>query len=272
MDQKAIQGGGIITGVILIFCALLISPVAIGLAISYASELWWLGLVMCLASILMMYSGIKSIRQSKKLEWQAKEEQQRIQEEVQHIKASYPSIGETRTGIESQTPDQAQSHREVLAYWIFPADEWKKFIALERKRRKSSTFYEFLVVVIFGTLILVFLKATGLWLGFSISLIIALIISWLRYVLTMNAFSKVLPDNTVIITDQSVMINDKLNPYRSENFWLEKIQILDGDPDVLEITYAWNTRKGKTFDELRVPIPKGKREEAQRLIQQILKP
>ena len=65
-------------------------------------------------------------------------------------------------------------------------------------------------------------------------------------------------------------INGKLNPYRSDRFWLKKIQMLAGDPEVIEFTYSWDTRKGRTFDELRIPVPAGRGEEARALIEKIL--
>ena len=47
------------------------------------------------------------------------------------------------------------------------------------------------------------------------------------------------------------------------NLWLGKITVNDaGSFNVLEITYCWNTSKGKTFNEIRVPIPKGSLKEA----------
>jgi hypothetical protein len=32
--------------------------------------------------------------------------------------------------------------------------------------------------------------------------------------------------------------------------------------NILEFTYCWSTRSGKTYDEIRVPIPKGNLKEA----------
>jgi len=265
MDQKAIATGGMVTGSLVIFCGVMVSPVAIGMLLSFPHPIWWLGLVMVGSCGLMIYGGIQSIRKAKKQEWQAKEELERLQSEVAGIKS-------TGVPVQKTVVEATQVNSEVLAYWMFTAEEWKQFLALEKKRRKSSTSYEAAAIVILGTIGLMSMRDASLWMALLVSIVIAAIVSWLRWVLTMNSFGNVLPKNEVTITDQSILINDKLNPYRSENYWLDKIQILDGDPDVLEITYAWNTRKGNTFDEMRVPIPKGKRDEALNVINKILPP
>lgn len=278
MDQKTINSGGILSGVIVIICGVLVSPVAIGMLASYPHEIWWLGLVLVGSCSLMIYGGIQSIRKSKKQEWQANEEQERIQEEVARLKKSQLAIkneGLPGATIQGQKGSE-ESHppyNEVLAFWTFSKPEWNKFLVLEKKRRKSSTLIEGILIVALGTPFLMWVRASTFGTAFIICLIIALIISLLRYFLTMNSLGSVLDVNEVTITDQTVMINGKLNPYRSDNFWLDKVHILDGDPAVLEFTYAWNTRKQKkTFDELRVPIPQKKRAEAQALIEKISKP
>jgi hypothetical protein len=271
MDQKTISSGGILSGAILIFCGVLVLPVAIGMVASYPSAIWWLGLVLVISCGLMIYGGIQSIRKAKTQEFRAAEEEQRIKAEVAELNKAAASqtlenVAEKKSSISDST------YREVLAHWRFTSQEWKKFLTLEKKTRKSSTWIEGILIVVLGTPFLMWVRAATFGTAFIICFIIALIISFLRYQLTMNSLGPPLEVNEVTITDQTVMINDKLNPYRSENFWLDKIQILEGDPDVLEFTYAWQTRKkAKTFDELRVPIPQGKKEEAQILIQKILK-
>lgn len=272
MDQKTISAGGMISGALIIFCGIIVSPIAIGMLASYPHPIWWVGLILCGASGVMIHGGIQSIRKAKLQEAQAKEELERLKAEVDKIKSTPVTSGVAGVQIPGVQPDTTIRYKEVLAHWTFTADEWKKFLILEKKRRKSSTGAEGVAIVILGTLALMTFRDATFWMAFGVSAVLAVIISWLRWVLTMSSIGSVLPINEVTITDQSVLINDKLNPYRSDNYWLDKIQVLDGDPEVLEITYAWNTRKGKTFDEMRIPIPKGKKEEAQDVIQKILYP
>ena len=255
---------------LVIFCGVLVSPVAIGMMASYPNQIWWLGLVLVVSCGLMIYGGIQSIRKSQNATRQAAEEEQRINEEVAQLNALDKTQNESiERKAEAAISDS--TYHEVIAHWTFTPQEWKKFLILEKQRRKSSTLIEGSLIVVLGTPFLMWVRLATLGTAFIISVVIAIVISFFRYLLTMSSLGSILPVNEVAITDQTVMINGKLNPYRSENFWLDKIRILDGDPDVLEITYAWNTRKGKTFDELRVPIPPGKKEEARVTIQKILK-
>jgi hypothetical protein len=67
----------------------------------------------------------------------------------------------------------------------------------------------------------------------------------------------------VIITQYAVIINGKHNAFKSQMYWLGSVSIKDEpSPKVLEIVYNWNTRGGISHDEIRIPIPEGKLEEA----------
>jgi hypothetical protein len=271
MDQKTIQSGGILSGVIVIFCGVLVSPVAIGLTASYPHELWWLGAILCLCCVLMIIGGIQNIRGAKQKEWMANQERERIATELAQQKATEAFA--THGFVSTETPAAVPLQPEVLAHWTLTAEEWKQFMALEKRRRMEGAFFEGIGIIILGTIVIMLAREAVFYIALSVSTVIALIIGCLRYLLNMRSYGETLPTNEVTITQQSVLINDKLNPYRSDTFWLDKLELKAGNPDVLEFNYAWITsKKKKAFDEMRVPIPAGKRDEAQRLIGKILNP
>lgn len=271
MDQKIIHSGTILSGAVAIAMGVLVSPVAIGLASSYPHELWWLGALLCGGCFLMIYGGIQSIKTARAKEKMAQAERARITTELDQKQA----VADFSAGlpISPQTPAAVPLRPEVLAHWIFSESEWKQFMRLEKGRRLESSIYEALGFTILGTVVIMLSREAVFYVAVSISALIGVIISSLRYWLTLKSLGNVLPENQVIITRQSVFINDKLNPYRSDNLWLDKLEFKAGIPPVLEFTYAWhNRKKKKMFDELRVPVPPRAEAEARALIQKILNP
>ena len=271
MDQRTIQSGGILTGVIVILCGVLVSPVAVGLVSSYPHELWWLGAILCVCCFLMISGGVEAIRSVRFKERMANQEQMRIATELAQQKAieDFATTGIVTPGASAAVPLQP----EVLAHWTFTADAWTQFIALEKRRRLESSIYEGIGIIILGTIVIMLARESVFSIALGVSTGVALIVGVLRYTLTMNSYGPTLPKNEVTITQQSVLINDKLNPYRSDTIRLEKVILIEGLPDVLEFTHAWITSKRKkAYDEMRVPVPMGKREEAKELIQKITKP
>jgi hypothetical protein len=72
---------------------------------------------------------------------------------------------------------------------------------------------------------------------------------------------KKLPE--VQITDCMAMMNSKPVPFRNSNCLLRTVEVKEYKTiNILEITYEKSTRRGMVFDELRIPVPKGKLREA----------
>jgi hypothetical protein len=273
MDQKTIEAGGILTGVIGILAGVLVSPVAIGLTVSYPHELWWLGAILCVCCFLMIAGGIGAIRTARQKEKLAKLERERIDTELAQQKSVLAFADGKIVDQPNAAPSAVPLHPEVLAYWTFSAEEWKQFMALEKRTRLESSIYEGIGIIILGTFVIMLARDADFLIALSVSSVIAVIIAFLRYSLNMKSFGPMLPNNEVTITKQSVLINDKLNPIRSDTIWLDKLELKAGAPDVLEFTLAWhNRRKQKVTDEIRIPIPSEKKYEAQQLIPIILNP
>jgi hypothetical protein len=70
-----------------------------------------------------------------------------------------------------------------------------------------------------------------------------------------------------VITNRIANVNGKPIVFHGDGKWLRKVDIKEkNNINVLEITFEWKTGKGITFDELRIPVPKGKLREAIELL------
>jgi len=159
---------------------------------------------------------------------------------------------------------------EVLTSWIYSVSDWKEFVKWERKERKQGTIIEVSLVVVLGTLALRGMQ--GWILALIISSVIAILYGLLKYFLKTSSIrsdEKGMPE--VIITNENVYINGRIHPFYADNLWLGKVDIREeGQLNIFEITYCWNTRKGESFEEIRVPIPKGKLKEAISVQEQLM--
>ncbi len=71
----------------------------------------------------------------------------------------------------------------------------------------------------------------------------------------------------IVITNGTATVNGKPTVFQGDGKWLRKADIKEmNNINVLEIIYEWKTGKGITFDELRIPVPKGKLREAMELL------
>lgn len=252
MDQKIRTAGGRITGVIAIFCGLLTFPLSLAVIMSKPAEIWWLGLVLLICSVMMLYGGIQSLVAAKKEKKFSDMQQQLIEKETR--------------GLQNETMASANQPPEkiILARWIYSTDEWQQFMAGEKKERKTSLIIEVVLIALLGGMLIHYSRSESWIISFAFSIPLALLIGLLRYKFTLSSVSlsgKKMPE--VIITADAVMVNGHYNRFYGDNLWLGKVDVKDtGKMNILEITYCWNTRSGQSSEEIRVPVPKGKIREA----------
>lgn len=159
---------------------------------------------------------------------------------------------------------------EILANWDIPVDEWKKFTKWEYKDRKESAIILVLIVMILGTILLRITRMAPWWAAVGVPFFIGTLVAWLRYLYVTGPLKSKSETNEVTITPFYASFNGKRFPFIDEKKSIKAVKILElPDPKVLEITYEWSTRNGMTFEELHIPIPKGKLGEAVRLLDRL---
>jgi len=278
MDQKFITGGTIITGILLTGCGLLIAPLAVGMILSYPDQIWLLGLVLVGASVTLIYSGVMQLIRAVKAQKETDKTQEKIDAIV--LASKIDELGNTALAndkIESAIKQKQQADKiapveeVILAKWQFSAQEWNRFLRFERKERKLSNNIESILILLLGGFLLRLGKGAGYGLAFGISGTIA-VIYWVgKYYLNMGSFGAAKAVNDVIITPVAVIINGKYNVLRNDSIWLSKALVKNENGlDYLELTYDWSTRKGNTFEDLRIPIPAGKLADAEKLAKVIM--
>ena len=260
MDQKFVVAGNMLTAVLLFFCALMMLPVGIGLLFAYPDKMWWLGLGMLVSCGLLIYGGISNIRLSKRLGRQADVDMAAV--------AALQATQSQPTKDIRPTQPAASDDVAILARWTYTPEEWKAFMQWERKKRKTSSTVEAALILVVGGAFIYWAREADPGLSFGISAVVACIYWYGKNVLFLSSIGRASSKgNEVVITSHAAIINGSYNAFRSEVYWLKGATLDESPtPAVLEIVYQWQTRKGITHEEIRVPVPEGKCDEARAVI------
>jgi hypothetical protein len=280
VDQKFTSAGTLLSGLLMLFCAFIVLPVGLGFLFSYPDPVWWVGPLLLLSCAAFVHNGIVNIRLSKKLAKDAEEDQKLVSQQLHHTNRNVqsnknvvalnptnipePIIDSTSTLSAPQISMATDNDTIVLAHWKYQPEEWKKFCKWEMRERKLNSTIEACLIVIISALFISGIEENDWLVTLLISVFVALIY-WLgKYFLSMASIGQPKgKDSEVVITQYAVIINGKHNAFQSQMYWRGNVSIKEEpSPKVLEIVYNWQTRSGISHDEIRVPIPEGKLEEA----------
>lgn len=259
MDQQTRIAGTYVFAILLFMIAFIFFSFGIGLLFAFPDLLSLLGIVILAFSGVFIYSGIKNLRNAKLMDKDAS---------LQLVKANTALNVSSNESESRANQNQLENDIIILARWQYSKEEWSRFMKWERSRRKTSSTVEAVLLIIFGSLMLRNLRDASWMEAIGISTAFA-VVYWLgKYYLSMNSIGKK-KSNEVIITSRSVIINGKVNSFRDGLYWLNKVELLEEkDISVVQFEYGWNTRKGPSSEQIRVPVPNNKIHEARELIRQ----
>jgi hypothetical protein len=263
MDQQKRTAGAALTGAIMFFCAFIFLCLGAGMTLSYPDKIWVLGLILLGCAAVMIVSGIANLRLSGKIEQDSKEQLSKA--------CQMPAAGaEAGTPAESGDKPTGKNEIKVLARWNYSGAEWNRFLNSEKKERKTNSTLEAIGIVVLGVIILRNVRDASWELAIGVSGFIG-VVYWLgKYFLSMGSIGKAL-NNEVIVTNRSVIINNKVNTFNDGQYWLKDVTLKEEtDPAVIEFIYEWQSRNPNipAHDEIRIPVPKNKIGEAKELLKQ----
>jgi hypothetical protein len=262
MDEDVKTGFLGISGIIYLFLGFIIGILGIGILFSYPDPVWVIGLLLCASSGLLIYSSIDSFL---RFRWKEKDDR-KAKEEMKKasvaIKGNFPAK-ELAANLQKDNP--------VLAVWSVPATEWTSFREAEKKFKIRDYIKYGSIVIVLAILVLFYRKGEDLAFSIIFSTVFTGLFFLLKYILSRSLTAvNGKPAMEIIIGPDKLLINGKLFAIRDEHRWLESLKIIGGAGNgMLEFTYSWNTRQGNTTDSLLIPIPEGKRDEAENLVLQI---
>jgi hypothetical protein len=262
MDEDVKTGFLGISGIIYLFLGFIIGLLGIGILFSYPDPVWLLGLLFCGSSGLLIYSSIDSFL---RFRWKEKDDR-KAKEEMKKA-----SVIIKDNGSAQGTAANLQQDNPVLAAWSIPGTEWTSFRASEKKFKIRDYILYGSMIIVLASVVLYYRRGEGLAFSIIFSSIFTGLFFFLKYILSRSITAgNGKSDMEIIIGPDKLLINGKLFAIKDELRWLEDLKIIDGAKNgMLEFTYGWNTRQGNTTDTLLIPIPEGKRDEAEMLVPQI---
>jgi len=271
MEEKVRATGTVVTHVLLLGIGLLLLPLSVGMLLSYPHEIFWMGLLLLAACIVFFYSAYTGIKRGRQQIQQLQQVQQQLDkvqsvpfQEATPLTRAEPSFPETPLQHEAFAPHQ------VLARWEIPDVQWQAFYKTEKQKRFQSLWIEAALILLLGTVLLLIMRGADWPTALIISA--ALAITWwvLKYLLHLKVLRSSRTVNIILITTSSVRINDQLHVFYDAHVTPAAFTLVtESKPAVLEISYQWLTGRGATHEELRVPVPLGKEEEARQLVQRL---
>lgn len=158
--------------------------------------------------------------------------------------------------------------KDLLDTWTFTAQEWNVFIKEAKSLKKEDTIYMAIATLIAGIPFLMFIKNISILMASTFVIPLAILIPWIRYKIAIKRLSFVTTNVQVQLYSYYLLINNQKIDLFSKKYWIKNIKIIDGTMGLkmMEFEIAWNTRKGNTFDETRIPIPSNKLEKAEAII------
>jgi hypothetical protein len=157
----------------------------------------------------------------------------------------------------------------LLAHWTYTSEEWNTFTKKEFSFRIREALVVWLLIVGLGTWLLAGYGDMGHLAAFITSLSTGGLITVIRFIIAYNARkANSSKPGDVVISAKSILINGKYHILNDENKTLYKLELLkDETPQILEFSVEWNTRKGTTNEQVRIPIPADKSTEAAKLVE-----
>jgi len=213
--------------------------------LGYPKETWWIGLILVSSAILVSVITIRFY-------YLAQKENRLFNQQ----------LGSLNAAVSPEEIDKAKV--QILASWVYSTSEWNEFLKWQKKTSSSHTLTEALVLMVLTILGIHYFAKAEWTVAVVISFVFGFAYSLIKHLI--NRYSTQVEEDKmpeVIITNEAVIVNGRVNRFYGNNLWLGKVTVNDtGSFNVLEITYCWNITKGKTFNEITVPIPKGSLKEA----------
>ena len=164
---------------------------------------------------------------------------------------------------------QTTNSKDYLDTWTFSSEEWNSFIKEAKLLKKEDNIYMAIATLIVGIPFLMLSRKITFFMTLFFVIPFAIIVPWVRNKMSTSHLKPIKNKAIIKFYTQYITINKRRIDLYADKKWIKNMKIIDGKNGLklLEIEIAWSTRKGDTFDEIRVPIPTDKLERAEALIE-----
>ncbi|MCG9900037.1 MAG: hypothetical protein MH132_08565 [Hydrotalea sp.] len=254
MQEKSTPAFARITGAILLLLGIIVFPLAVGLLLTLPASTGIWGLMLLVSCIFFWKSAYDKFNQAKLLA-------DRLDRAI---------LAKYIEGNKKVDPQAQNEERIVLGEWKIDGIQWKKFIEWESKEQKANIFGEAFWVLVLGTPLLIFTRATSWVMALIFSGFFAVLYGLIKFRFVMKGFPKGNEGVSIVLTKHFADLSGHIIFYHDGRKWVEQVEIKNCEGLlVLEIVYAWTTRRGPTSHELRLPFSEEQRPTVQKIADQL---
>jgi hypothetical protein len=177
---------------------------------------------------------------------------------------------------EAKTIAALRAGEGVLAHWTYTADEWQHYAAHEQARAKK---YFIIIASILTIVLLVPLTSLVLstprgamertvpeaFLVVFVPIAFAVALVWVVTVVPARGLSRT-PWGEAYISADGALLRDRYYSWSYMLASLQSVRLEEGDPSLIEFTWRQPGYRGSQTHSVRVPVPRGREDEARKLI------
>lgn len=165
---------------------------------------------------------------------------------------------------------------ELICYWKYDKAEWLRYTEEEYKRDKEDRNILLIILIVISAIIIsvmFFAKKDKFAVFISAAVLVGLII-FIKILVLITTKARYLHNKNnvgdVYIGKRGIYLNKRYHAWNVFFSWLENVDY-NKKINCLEITYSILARQGKDYNTVRVPIPKGKEKEVNKIIKELNK-
>jgi len=159
---------------------------------------------------------------------------------------------------------------DLLAHWIYSPEEWRRFAELEyqteKKEKRALYILVAVITAVIGAGFLIFADEGGFAVAAVLAGLLVLLAGVAFLVPQLNHRRNLRNPGEVLISPTAAYVTGAFHSWTMLGARMESINLVDGDPLTISIVYSAPSRQGRDSCALRIPVPKGKREDAERLV------
>ncbi|HEX8453613.1 MAG TPA: hypothetical protein VF647_16045 [Longimicrobium sp.] len=230
-------------------------------------------MVMAAAGLTLLLSGIHML-----VKWR-----RAVVEETAHQNAIRAAVGSRPAALAPQTvpsapsrpgdvvptpvPPTLPSGERVLAHWVYEPGEWASYTGGEVKRRMGEWITVAVMVMVVGLVSSSGGGEEGRTMIMAAAMVAVMILVGGMMMAKDDHQANVSGPGEAIITPTAILLNGRYHVLRNDTYSFRGVRFDEAaTPPQLEFTIGWSTRSGPSSDNIRIPVPKGREEEAREVV------
>lgn len=187
------------------------------------------------------------------------------------------AVGMWRTAQKAQSAElsdksavknnNAQKKLLFLYEWKIAPNLWNRFVKNEIRFKITDIVIVSVIIVVLGFFYLIFKENAGVLIALSVGGVVALSYSVLRVYLFKKYLRKSSVDVFINITDRSLFVNNTYHVLNDNHYKLIAVSLRNERGLILiDFEISWETRGGVVSDNIRIPVPDDKFDEADEIV------